>query len=242
MTPEGRFGKAALADTVQAVAAYQDRFRKEGVAAGRTFVVGSSGLFAAFAGKPDLIKENQALLAAEVKERTGLDVKFIDVRRESELSIVGIVPKKHRDDGVLIDVGGGNTKGGCQIEADKFATFGVPFGTATFSELAKKNGAGDVAALAKLCDEKVAPQLKKGISELPNLAKRDEVYLSGGVVWSAATFAHPGDAKPYTPLTRKDVDQFETKLVAAPGTWPELDLSGVTDEAVRHGRRRNGRR
>ena len=185
---DGRFGDAALADTAKAVAAYCDRFHKEfGVAAERTYVVGSSGLFAAIDDKPDLIKENQARLSGAVKERTGVDMAFIDVRRESELSIVGIVPQKHRGDGVLIDIGGGNTKGGCEVEAGKFATFGVPFGTATFAELAKKEGAGDAKALAKLCDDKVAPPLKKGISELPGLAKRDNVYLSGGVVWSAAT-------------------------------------------------------
>ncbi|HVS37811.1 MAG TPA: hypothetical protein VMS17_19795 [Gemmataceae bacterium] len=231
---DGRFGDAALAETVKAVAAYRDRFRKDfGAADGRISVVGSSGLFAAIEGKPDLIKINQAQLATAVKGATGLDMNFIDVQRESELSIAGIVPNKHRGDAFLIDVGGGNTKGGCQIEAGKFATFGVPFGTATFSELAKKEGAGDATAMAKLCEEKVAPLLKKGLSDIPDMAKRDPIYLSGGVVWSAATFAHPQDAKPYTPLTRKDVQQFEAALAAGGEQFPTPDLSGITDEAVR---------
>jgi hypothetical protein len=231
---DGRFGDAGLADTVKAVAAYCGRFHKEfGVAAERTYVVGSSGLFAAISDKPDLIKENQSRLSCAVKERTGLDMTFIDVRREAELSIVGVIPKKHRGDGVLIDIGGGNTKGGCEVEAGKFATFGVPFGTATFAELARKEGAGDATALTKLYGEKVSPLLKKGIAELPDMAKRDNVYLSGGVVWSAAIFTHPADAKPYTPLTLQDVEEFEAKLTAAAGAWPEPELPGIKDGIAR---------
>ncbi len=124
---DGRFGDAALADTVKAVAAYCDRFHKEfGVAAERTYVVGSSGLFAAIGDKPDLIKDDQARLSGAVKERTGLEMTFIDVQREASLSIVGIVPKKQLATSLLVDIGGGNTKGGCQAGTEKYATFGSP--------------------------------------------------------------------------------------------------------------------
>lgn len=225
---DGRFADATLAETVKAVGDYNDRFRKEFAAdPARTYVVGSSGLFAAILGKSELIKENKARLADAVKARTGLAMTFIDVERESELSIAGIVPKKDRADAILIDIGGGNTKGGCEVGAGQFATFGVPFGTATFSELAKKEGAGDAKALEKLCDAKVAPLLKAQLSGLHDLAKRDRVYLSGGAVWAAATFAHPGDAKPFTALTLKDVERLEAKLAADPTAFPEPDLAAA---------------
>jgi exopolyphosphatase/pppGpp-phosphohydrolase len=227
---DGRFGAAALAETVKAVEAYSDRIHKEFHAAPeRTYVVGSSGLFAAIHDKPELIKENQNRLTEAVKQATGLSVKYIDVRREAELSIDGIVPKPHRKTGLLIDIGGGNTKGGCMVGSEKYATFGVPYGTLTFSELAKKNGAADAASQAKLYDEKVEPLLKKELAKLPDLAKRDPIYLSGGVVWAAATFAHPADAKAFTVLTLKDVEQLEARLAAAPAdTFPDPDFSAVT--------------
>ena len=63
--------------------------------------------------------------------------------------------------------------------------------------------------------------------------KRDRIYLSGGVVWAVATFAHPGDGRPYTPLTLKDVQQVAAKLAAAPGSYPEPDLAGITDPKSR---------
>jgi len=231
---DGRFGATALAETVKAVGTYTDRFRKEFAAApGRIYVVGSSGLFAAILDKPELIKENQTRLADAVKERTGVAMTFIDARRESELSIVGVVPKKDRAAALLIDVGGGNTKGGCEVGPGKFATFAVPFGTATFAELANKAGAADAKAMKALCDDKVVPLLKAQLSGLPDLAKRDRVYLSGGVAWAAATFARPTDAKPFTTLTLKDVEAFEAKLGADPAAFPEPDLSAADDEGRR---------
>jgi hypothetical protein len=76
--------------------------------------------------------------------------------------------------------------------------------------------------------------MKKELAKLPDMAKRDPVYLSGGVVWAAATFAHPADAKPFTALTLKDVEQFEARLATAPADmFPEPDLSAVTEGKAR---------
>ncbi len=232
---DGRFGPDALAETAKAVGMYSERFRKEfHVAPERTYVVGSSGLFASIHDKADLTKENQASLAAAVKKQTGLAVTYIDVRREAELSIEGILPQRHRETGLLIDVGGGNTKGGCRAGPEKYTTFGVPYGTLTFSELARKNGAGDAKSQAKLYDENIAPLLKKELAKLPDAAKRDPIYLSGGVVWAAATFAHPADAKAFTALTLKDVELLETQLAAAPpDAFPAPDLSPVPEGQAR---------
>ncbi len=75
--------------------------------------------------------------------------------------------------------------------------------------------------------------MKKGFAGLPDLSQRDRVYLSGGVVWAAAIFAHPTDDKAFTALTLKDVEQLEAKLAADPRAFPEPDLSAVTDEKAR---------
>jgi exopolyphosphatase/pppGpp-phosphohydrolase len=231
---EGRFAPAALMETVQAVKKYQDRFRGEfRVDPEHIYVVGSSGLFASLSGKAEPIKKNQQILADAVKKGTGLAMTFIDVQREAELSILGTLPKNRRETGVLIDIGGGNTKGGYRIARGKYATFGVPLGTLTFSALAKKKNVKDGKSLIKLGDETLPPLMKKELSALPDLAKRESVYLSGGVVWAAATFAHPGDAQTFTHLTLKEVEQFEAKLLASPGAYPEVDLSAVSDKQVR---------
>lgn len=231
---EGRFNPAALMTTVQAVKKYADRFRGEfRVAPEHIYVVGSSGLFAPLAGKTEAIEENQKLLAAAVKKDTGLGMAFIDVQREAELSILGTLPKNRRETAMLVDIGGGNTKGGCLLARGKYATFGIPFGTVTFAALAKKKEIRDAKSLIHLGNETLPPLLKKQFADLPELAKRNRVYLSGGVVWAAATFAHPGDVRSFTPLTLKEVEQFEARLLATPGVYPDMDLSAIADQEVR---------
>jgi exopolyphosphatase/pppGpp-phosphohydrolase len=230
---KGRFEATALAETVRAVRKYYNRLRKEfSVAPKRIYVVGSSGLFAPISDKPDLIKENQQTLARAVKEEMGRPLTFIDVQREAELSIVGTLPKSRRKTGVLVDIGGGNTKGGCLVEG-KLATFGVPFGTVTFSELARKRKANDAKSLSQLCDKAVTPLLKQKLSRLPDIAKRDRIYLSGGVVWAVTTFAHPTARTNYTGLTLADVERVEARLAAHPTAFPAPDLSAVTDKKLR---------
>lgn len=227
---DGRFAPDAMSETARAVKAYYQRIRKDfDVPAAHIYVVGSSGLFAPIQDKPELIKKNQDALAEVVKEKTGLTPTFISARREAELSILGELPRGRRKTGLLIDIGGGNTKGGYLAAPGKFATFNVPFGTVTFTEYAKKKDAAAPKALVELAQKTLPPLLKKELAGLPELAKRDRIYLSGGVVWAVTTFAHPGDGRPYTPLTLKDVEQVEAKLLAAPGAYPTTDLAAVTD-------------
>src|SRR5207237_384518 len=78
----------------------------------RLYVVGSSGLFSAIEGKKDAVKANQDALAEAIREACGLKMTFIDVTREAELSIDGVIPAKHAAVSMLLDIGSGNTKGG----------------------------------------------------------------------------------------------------------------------------------
>jgi hypothetical protein len=160
---------------------------------------------------------------------------FIDVRREAELSIEGVVPRKHTAAAVLIDVGSGNTKGGFR-DGDKGAvTFGVPYGSVTFADAAgKRAGKGSFAdKAAALRGEVLGPALRKAIEEKPALGKRERVYLGGGAVWALATFVRPGGREPYLALTPDDIAAYHKLLLASPGEFPKADLSGVADEKAR---------
>lgn len=230
----GKFDPAAVAATAKAVKKHHDRMTREFmVGPANIHVVGSSGLFAAIADKPDRIAENKTALAKAVKDAAGVELNFITVKQESELSIAGTLPRGRRANGVLVDIGSGNTKGGIQIEKDKYATFGIPFGTVTFAEFAKKNNVACAKQLATLFDQEVAPKLRKGLGELPGIAKRDKIYLSGGAVWGVTTLIHPADTKAYTLLTLKEVEAFEAKLIAAGSKLPEPDLSTIANEKQR---------
>lgn len=227
----GKFEEAAIAEVAVAIKQYRDKMIAMKVPADRISIVGSSGLFSAIVDKPDAIEANQKVLSAAVQKTVGVKVEFIDARREAELSIMGIMPKKFHDKSVLIDIGGGNTKGGYPLDKG-FATMSIPFGSITFTERAKK-AEGDFAATAKdLRETLIRPALKKELGNLKELESRKRIYLSGGIVWAACTLSHPEATAAFTPLTVKDIDALLAKI-AAGNEFPAPDLSAIKDEAKR---------
>jgi hypothetical protein len=232
----GSMWESATGTTAQVVEKFRDRLRSLGVADEHIHVIGSSGIFAAIHDKPELIELYQKKLAARIMRDTGLTMVYINAKREAELSIAGILPSRRRATGVLIDIGGGNTKGGCLLADGKYATFSIPYGTVTFADYARQKNADHPAHLGdliRLGAETLPPLLKKELGKLPDMGQRDRVYLSGGVIWAVATFTHPGDSQPYMPLTLKDVEDFEAKLLAAPARYPKLDVSGLSEQKQR---------
>ena len=223
-----RFADAAVKATAAAVAKFADTMRKEHkVPAEHLYVVGSSGLFSPIENKPEAVKANKEALAAAVKDASGLKMTFIDVRRKAELSIEGVVPRKYLAEAELIDIGSGNTKGGFRDGTKDAVTFGVPFGSVTFSDAAR-GAAGDgtyadkAAALRK---EVLAPALHKAIEQKPGLTKRGRIYLGGGAVWAMASLVRPGGSEPYLAVTPDDVAAYRKLLAASPGEFPKADLS-----------------
>jgi len=228
----GKFDDKAIDDTIAAIKTFRDRMIKDmHVPAERISIVGSSGLFAAVVDKPDAIATNQKLLAAAIEKGFGMKIDFIDAKREAELSIAGIMPKKFHAQSVLIDIGSGNTKGGYPTEKG-YATMSTPFGTVTFTEKIKKVE-GDFTANAKaLRESTLRPAFKEDLKQLRDIASRKRIYLSGGIVWAACTLSHPEATSAFTPLTVKDIDALLAKI-AAGAEFPVPDLSGIADEQQR---------
>ena len=230
----GKFDAAAVAQTVAAIKKYHERMTKEfGVAPNRLHVVGSSGLFAAISKKPDAVKSAQEALAGAVSRETGLELAFISVQLEADLSIRGIIPVKKSAHALLVDIGGGNTKGGFLKDDGNTATFGVPYGMLTWGDLVTKSGANDAAGVRELASTKLAPAIKAELEKLGDLKGRENVYLSGGLSFVVATLAHPGSAKGFTPLSLEDVGRVEAMLAASGDNFPSPDLSGIKDARVR---------
>lgn len=231
-----RFEEGALKQTSQAVAQFAEQMRKKHrVPTAHIYVVGSSGLFSALGAKKDAIRANQELLAAAIKEVCDLPIRFIDVRREIELSIAGIVPAKRLADSLLLDIGGGNTKGGCREAGNEHATVSIPYGSVTFADLVTKQAEkGNYAeAAAALRARILAPALRKGIDEKPQLLKRNRVYLSGGAVWALASFMRPSNRRSYVALTADDIAAYRQLLLKSPDAFPKIDLSSIEDAKVR---------
>ena len=241
LASSGRFGAGALQDTAAAVANFAARMQKEhNVPPERLYVVGSSGLFSALAGKKDAIKINQDALAAAVRDACGLKMTFIDVDREVDLSIAGTIPPRDLGDALLLDVGGGNTKGGFRDPGHDCVTVSIPYGSVTFTDLVKKRSDKGTFAesAAALREEVLAPALKKSAEGKPGLRQRPRVYLSGGASWALATLVRPGDRADYVALTADDVDAYRKLLRATPGAFPAPELSAIPDAAVREAARK----
>jgi exopolyphosphatase/pppGpp-phosphohydrolase len=240
LASSGRFDARALQDTVAAVAKFAAQMDKEyHVPAERLHVVGSSGLFSAILDKPDAIKANEDLLASAVRDACGLKMTFIDVKREVELSVAGTVPPRDADRAVLLDIGGGNTKGGYCEPGKGCVSFGIPYGSVTFTDRVKKADKGTFAENAEaLRQEVLAPALKKAVEGKPELTQRPRVYLSGGACWALATLMHPGDRSGYVALSADDIDAYRKRIVAAGGDFPAPDLATILDPEVREAARK----
>jgi exopolyphosphatase/pppGpp-phosphohydrolase len=230
----GHFDPKAVEETAAAVGRYFKRIREQDhVNPDHIYIVGSSGLFSPLEDKPDQVRANQETLREAIRKTTGVAMVFIDAKREAELSIVGIVPRRFRDQAVLIDVGSGNTKGGYVGPQNQFVSISMPYGTVSFTERVKKAGGSFPDQVRKLRNELLAPALKKEISRAAELNDRPRVYLSGGIVWATATFTHPGETLAFTPLSVSDLNEMQNRLTADPGKYPMPDLSGMKDEAKR---------
>jgi exopolyphosphatase/pppGpp-phosphohydrolase len=235
MAETGRFGASALTQTAEAVSKFASQMQREyHVPLDRLYVVGSSGLFSAIEGKPDAIRTNQEALAIAVRKASGLKISFIDVNKEVELSIAGIVPARHADTALLLDVGGGNTKGGYQDGRQGLVSMGIPYGSVTFTDLIKKRTEKQplAATAAALRDEVLVSCLRTAMAGKLGLLKRDRIYLTGGAAWALATLIRPGDRRDYVALTAEDVDAYRNLLIEAGDSFPAPDLSAIVDQMV----------
>jgi exopolyphosphatase/pppGpp-phosphohydrolase len=232
----GRFDPAALKASAAAVAGFTERMRKEHkLPLERIHVVGSSGLFSAIEGNKEAVQRNQAAITEAVRAASGMGMAFISVERESELSIAGIVPADQAEASVLLDIGGGNTKGGCRTGRDRYLTFGVPFGTVTFADVARKQAMANTFAgqLTAARESVLAPALRKALDGKAELTKRETICLSGGAAWALAALIKPADRSSYVALSADDVKAFHALIGKAKGKFPAVDLSAIKDEKAR---------
>lgn len=230
-----QYAQASLDATAELVGKFAKRIRDEHkVHEKRLYVVGSSGLFVPFDGDENLIKPNKARLIEAIQKSTGVTMDFVTVVREAELTITSIVPRNARNDSVLLDIGSGNTKGGAELQG-ALVTFGIPFGTVTFTDRVKKDaGTGSfIDMAAKLRKELVTPQLDESLKGKAELIQRKRVYLGGGAAWAMTTFMKPADRSTMVPVSAGDFKAYRKFLMDNATDIPDRDLKGVADDGAR---------
>ncbi len=226
----GAFRPEAIAETARLIAELRDTIRKAyRLPDERIVIVGSSGVPRA---------SNRDVLVAAVKKAVGKEMRFIDDKTEVELTIAGVVPRGDRARSWSLDIGSGNTKGGYKPEGKPLVHVSVPLGVVTFTQKAqqeaKARGASFTETAARLRHGALVAPLKAGTREMPELALRKRVYLSGGAVWALVSILKPRQVgQAYVTFTAADVAAFRALVVKAEGKAPVVDLSTIANRDLR---------
>ncbi|MBI1913151.1 MAG: hypothetical protein HYS12_00075 [Planctomycetes bacterium] len=229
---DGKFREDAIDETGEEVEKFFKLMQADfKVPAKNIYVVASSGL-----PKPP----NREAFVKVIKEKTGKDLRTIDADTEVMLTIMGVVRPELRATSLLADIGSGNTKGGYLEQGTpgaepRLVAFSVPLGTVTFTAQVKKAG-GDkfVETAVRLRGTALEKPIADAVAKNPGLAKRDRVYLSGGMVWAMVTLLKPETVEEsFVSLTTDDIENFHKLVTKDPAAFPKVALDKVKDEKVR---------
>jgi exopolyphosphatase/pppGpp-phosphohydrolase len=199
-------------------------------------IVFSSGVFSAFKDSK-AIEAGKKLLGKAVQATVKRQPDFISVQDEVRYTIIACIPPRELSESVLLDVGGGNTKGGYFNADGKFHSIAVELGTKSFSNAilvqAKKTGKPFAEVAASLREPKLIVPLRKQVDSDPGLLERRKVYLLGGIVWALANFTHPANRGQRVKLAAGDIDLFAKLVKEKPAALRSKLLAQVNDEKAR---------
>lgn len=221
----------------------KERYRIPGK---RIHIVISSGL------RQELDKYNKVDYFATVIRPKEMDatvqITSITPNQEAELSILGIVPQKHRFIANQLDIGSGNTKGGYFDDARRLVPITFPLGTKSFQRLVDARESGDIRQFAlaaeKLWQDSIASTVDAELRDKKDFQQKDIFYLSGGIVWAMTCYLYPAEAKKnYVEINGADISEFRRRIVSG---FQELtnpaSLGVIQDREVEDAARSNIRR
>lgn len=157
------------------------------------YIVGSSGVAMA---------KNTSELIKIVKDLINKDLEFIDAQTEGKMLLKGCVPPSDYKDSMVLDIGGGNTKGGyIDIKnEDNFVFFPLTlnYGSVTLTEAIIKKTKTEYINEYNEKSFGFMPILREQINLMygksPIALEKEKVYLSGGAVWAFYTLFNEGKA------------------------------------------------
>ena len=153
------------------------------------FIVGSSGVAMA---------KNTNELIAKVRIATGKELDFISANQEGKMLMRGLIPAENYDTSVVLDIGGGNTKGGYVdiFNNNNFVFFPVSlnYGSITLTEFINKKTKTNT--LSEYVEKhfgflpELRDQVKTMYNSRPKALEKENIYMSGGAVWAFYTLYH----------------------------------------------------
>lgn len=209
---DGNLAKEDIEKSASVVLANYKKIRDEiKVPDENIFIVGSSGVAMA---------KNTQELIDKIKLTTKKEVEFITPQLEGKMLLKGCVPPSDYKDSMVLDIGGGNTKGG-YIDVknnDNFVFFplSVAYGTITLTEaVIKKTRKDDIPEY----NEKLfgfLPTLRDQIKAMYNTSpvalEKEKIFMSGGAVWAFYTLYNGAAKETFNEFKLEDVLYYDAVL------------------------------
>jgi exopolyphosphatase/pppGpp-phosphohydrolase len=202
---DGNLAKEDVDKAAQVITTNLTKIRKEfNVPESNIFVVGSSGVAMA---------KNTKELTEKVKLATTKDLEFIDVQTEGKMLLKGCIPPYDYKDSMILDIGGGNTKGGYVdvLNNENFVFFplSLSYGTITLTEAVNKKTQGNDIDEYNQRSFGFLPTLREQVNKMygtsPVALEKDKVYMSGGAVWAFYTLYNGVAKENYNEFKLEDV-------------------------------------
>ncbi|WP_309608478.1 exopolyphosphatase [Flavobacterium sp.] len=209
---DGNLGKEEMDKTTTVVSANLTKIKTEfNVPDENIFIVGSSGVAMA---------KNTKELTEKIKAATNKELEFIDSQTEGKMLLKGCIPPVDYKNSMVLDIGGGNTKGGYvdTLNNENFVFFplALNYGTVTLTEaVIKKTKDQDIAEY----NEKsfgflpiLRDQVNKMYGASPVALEKEKVFMSGGAVWAFYTLYNGAAKENYSKFNLEDVIYYDAVL------------------------------
>ncbi|MEA5459225.1 tetratricopeptide repeat protein [Arcicella sp. LKC2W] len=239
-TEPSALSAASIKETAAAVRDLIDTATvKNSVVSDRLFVVMSSGLKQATDKAPGKEAELVAAIRDAVKNPS-LKVDVVSFEDEAKYGALAmIVPELHLSSSIM-DIGGGNVKGGYLLNRSKFEAVNFPYGTKAFGKIVKtKYPDADIKGyIAGVDNEIVAVREEMAIemNRRVGLKNRKNVYLLGGIAFVMNTLLHPERAaiigRPVE-VSLDDVKKFRQMSVSNYEELINPDFGKIADPIVK---------
>ena len=209
---DGKLAQSDIDKATQVIAANLLKIQKEYlVLTDNIFVVGSSGVAMA-SNTDDLI--DAVYLATNKK------LVFINAATEGEMLLKGSVPPRKYRASVVLDIGGGNTKGGysdsTKNKAFAFSPLSLNYGTVTLTELILKQTKNE--SVEEFIDKSDAyvPTLREQIQVMfaadPIALEKENIYLSGGAIWAFYSLTNGASTNVFSSFTIDELRKYDEVL------------------------------
>jgi exopolyphosphatase/pppGpp-phosphohydrolase len=175
------------------------------------FIVASSGVAMA---------QNTQVLTDKVKTATGKDLEFIEAHMEGKMLLKGCIPPIDYKNSMILDIGGGNTKGGyidvVNNNAFVFFPLSLNYGSVTLTQSVIKQTRNEDLDEFNSRSFSFLPTLREQVNAMykssPQALSKEKIYMSGGAVWAFYTLYKGVTKEPFNQFKLEDVINYDAIL------------------------------